>query len=428
MGMGHAARAAWHGTTRVTDEGRSVGACMSIRWMGTGGGANRQWIAALTVPAIILAAALVLARPGPAVAATTPAAEQAVPASWARADMRFAARHRLLPRHVTSGNPHQPITRQQWLAALQRTERLRQRLHGGQPQLAGMRQGARLRDARTTSVAARSVRAGWFRAPGRRFAPRQPLTSNEAARSSVGMLGLGRQRNRLAGELRRVAPRGVGDHSAHASQVMARSLGLYHNHPAGRERFEVAPTQSLTRAHAAFMLRRVAMAEPWRVERAARYGSMRLPRMRPNEQRLAARAISLVGTPYVWAGNTELPTPAQPGGVGGMDCSGFVLRVLGDAGVPAGQRHVVAEHTSMDMSARPRSQRVGRRQLRPGDLVFWGDRGPRSAPSANFHAGMWLGNGWFIHSAGSNGGVSIDRVEGFWQQNLSWGRRTLRRR
>ncbi|MFA5889988.1 MAG: NlpC/P60 family protein [Actinomycetota bacterium] len=32
------------------------------------------------------------------------------------------------------------------------------------------------------------------------------------------------------------------------------------------------------------------------------------------------------------------------------------------------------------------------------------------------HAGIYLGNGWFIHSSGSRAGVSIDQLaDGFWR-------------
>jgi cell wall-associated NlpC family hydrolase len=58
--------------------------------------------------------------------------------------------------------------------------------------------------------------------------------------------------------------------------------------------------------------------------------------------------------------------------------------------------------------------------------MFFGDRGPSSSPSQNFHAGVYMGNGWFIHSSGGNGGVAINALDGWWGEHFSWGRRALR--
>jgi cell wall-associated NlpC family hydrolase len=75
------------------------------------------------------------------------------------------------------------------------------------------------------------------------------------------------------------------------------------------------------------------------------------------------------------------------------------------------------------MSTVPRAERVKNADnLRPGDLMFWGYKGPRSKPADNFHTGLWLGNGWFIHSSGSNAGPTISRLDGWWLEHFSWGR------
>jgi len=71
----------------------------------------------------------------------------------------------------------------------------------------------------------------------------------------------------------------------------------------------------------------------------------------------------------------------------------------------------------------PRSQRIAPAQLAPADLVFFGDRGPRSKPAQVGHMGIYLGNGWFIHSSGN--GVALARLDGWYARELAWGRRPL---
>ena len=86
------------------------------------------------------------------------------------------------------------------------------------------------------------------------------------------------------------------------------------------------------------------------------------------------------------------------------------------------------ERTTYTQSAIPAATRITKAKLQPGDVMFFGDLGPSSTPTQNFHAGVYMGNGWFIHSTGSNGGVGINRLDGsWWGERFSWGRRALRR-
>jgi cell wall-associated NlpC family hydrolase len=72
----------------------------------------------------------------------------------------------------------------------------------------------------------------------------------------------------------------------------------------------------------------------------------------------------------------------------------------------------------------PRSQRIGYAQLEPADVIFFGSRGPRSQPSQVGHMGIYLGNGWFIHSSGN--GVAVATLTGWYRDEFAWGRRPLR--
>jgi cell wall-associated NlpC family hydrolase len=44
-----------------------------------------------------------------------------------------------------------------------------------------------------------------------------------------------------------------------------------------------------------------------------------------------------------------------------------------------------------------------------------------------YHAGLYLGNGWFIHSTGSTDGVMLSSLDdsSYYKQYFAWGRRVL---
>ncbi len=70
----------------------------------------------------------------------------------------------------------------------------------------------------------------------------------------------------------------------------------------------------------------------------------------------------------------------------------------------------------------PRAKRVAADKLIAADVLFFG-HGPSSKPSAVGHTGIYLGNGWFIHSSGQ--GVTIAPFDGWYRGSFAWGRRPL---
>ena len=74
--------------------------------------------------------------------------------------------------------------------------------------------------------------------------------------------------------------------------------------------------------------------------------------------------------------------------------------------------------------AKPRITRAG---LKSGDLIFFGYSGPSSTVGEIYHAALYLGRGWFIHSTGSSDGVTLAYLNdgGYWQGHYAWGRRLL---
>jgi cell wall-associated NlpC family hydrolase len=112
-------------------------------------------------------------------------------------------------------------------------------------------------------------------------------------------------------------------------------------------------------------------------------------------------AISLVGTPYRYGGNT----PAS-----GFDCSGLIGHVYQSrAGVRA-PRTVAA---LVDWG-----QPVVAQSLRSGDLVVFTQKGVTN------HAGIYVGEGRFVHAPSTGGEVRLDALNArYWsQQQVSYRR------
>jgi cell wall-associated NlpC family hydrolase len=212
------------------------------------------------------------------------------------------------------------------------------------------------------------------------------------------------------------------------SETVARLLGLRVNHPQTEEQLELAPTQAATRAEAAYSLARLQELTPERVARVRELAaSLTLPALDDWQRALLDRALRFVGYPYVWAGSSELRQELYYGSApGGFDCSGLVWRVVKLEPLPGAPTlaDALRGRTTFSMSAEsPRAERVPGSLLQPADLVFFGDRGPRSTPAEIGHMGIYVGNGWFVHSSGN--GVTLQPLQGWYAERLAWGRRVL---
>ena len=116
------------------------------------------------------------------------------------------------------------------------------------------------------------------------------------------------------------------------------------------------------------------------------------------------RAISLVGTPYVWGGNTP---------ESGFDCSGLVNYVFRD------MLNLRLPRTSRELSALS-APAVAETGLATGDLVFFASGGQVS------HVGIYVGDGRFVHAPRTGGVVRMERLDGrYWQQRYAGARRVL---
>lgn len=116
------------------------------------------------------------------------------------------------------------------------------------------------------------------------------------------------------------------------------------------------------------------------------------------------RAISLVGTPYRYGGNTP---------EGGFDCSGlvnYVYRDMLDLRLPRTSR-ALAEF---------QGPRIAPERLASGDLVFFGSGGSVT------HVGIYVGDGRFVHAPSTGGTVRLDRLDGpYWRNHYSGAKRVL---
>jgi cell wall-associated NlpC family hydrolase len=85
---------------------------------------------------------------------------------------------------------------------------------------------------------------------------------------------------------------------------------------------------------------------------------------------------------------------------------------------------VLRGRTTFQMSVEvPASKRVGLANLEPADVIFFGDHGPRSKSAEIGHMGIYIGNGWFIHSSGQ--GVALATLDGWYEREFAWARRPL---
>lgn len=105
---------------------------------------------------------------------------------------------------------------------------------------------------------------------------------------------------------------------------------------------------------------------------------------------IAATAKQYLGTGYVYGG-------ASPRG---FDCSGFTMYVYSQHGYSL--PHSATSQWQSGLGARVYSIS----ELQPGDLVFFNDPS-RNAGKACSHAGIYTGDGQFIHSSSSRSGSVI---------------------
>jgi cell wall-associated NlpC family hydrolase len=123
----------------------------------------------------------------------------------------------------------------------------------------------------------------------------------------------------------------------------------------------------------------------------------------PAQAHVIKTATSLLDAPYRYGGTT----PA------GFDCSGFLFYVYRTAaGVD-----LPRETQGMIQVGRP----VEIADLQPADIVYF-----KIETETSLHAGIYIGNGQFIHAPSSKGQVNIQSLSlDYWKQSYFGARRVL---
>jgi len=102
--------------------------------------------------------------------------------------------------------------------------------------------------------------------------------------------------------------------------------------------------------------------------------------------RIATTAVSMLGVPYAYGGNTPQ----------GFDCSGLVEYAYRQVGM------TVPRTTARQLDV---SERINWRDARAGDLLFFKSRWKVS------HVAIYLGDGQFVHAPSTGKNVSLGTME-----------------
>jgi cell wall-associated NlpC family hydrolase len=279
----------------------------------------------------------------------------------------------------------------------------------------------------TTTTTAVPLPLPWTASRWKATSPTASVTVAQFDRVLVGALGL-----TTAATTIRVALRdaGLAPPARVGTETVARLLGLRFNHPAADDALEPLPDQPISRAEAAYSVARALtfdVDDHDSIEQSA--DEFATPLLATAwQQEVLRTAVSYVGFPYVWGGTS--PTQQSPFGMqaqGGFDCSGLVWQVFkltAYADAPA-LAAIIKGRTTYEMAAEGgKAARIAKvESLDPGDVLFFG-RGPASKPAEISHTGIYLGNGWMVHSSGN--GTTITPFSGWYRSSFAWARRPLR--
>lgn len=217
-------------------------------------------------------------------------------------------------------------------------------------------------------------------------------------------------------------------------EILAREMGLRRDRATTEEWAEASAGDRMRQADIVYAVYRAKTSpNTWAAEELEGF---RLRNYGHKLRRVVRFAFRQVGKPYYWSGEWPKKTPAgYPYGAqshGGFDCSGFVWYVLRRkesiwSPVRKYRGWRLDQRSSSDMGgAAPK--RISYKRLRPGDVMLFSSSGRTASASSIYHAGIYLGRGWMIDSAGGQAGVSLSRVGGdsWWRGQFAWGRRVIK--
>ena len=259
------------------------------------------------------------------------------------------------------------------------------------------------------------------------------VTAGEVSGALVDRLGFGGLARSL-GDVRSPDGWDPGVGKRFGSEVVSRELGLRRDHPTSNEDLEASADDPMAQVDVIWAVWQAKTSpDEWSAQALS---SFHLSNYSSERRKVVRFALSLVGTPYVWGGEWHARTPsgypygAQP--AGGMDCSGFlwfVLQKRSSSYSPPGRDYggwSIPQRSSYDL-ARNAPKKLTLREMKPGDIAFFAPDGRDSKASAVYHAGLYLGDGWMIHSSDSRAGISLANIGrgAWWNSQLAWGRRII---
>ncbi|MGR4971941.1 C40 family peptidase [Pseudomonas sp. LARHCG127] len=134
------------------------------------------------------------------------------------------------------------------------------------------------------------------------------------------------------------------------------------------------------------------------------HGRLVPPMATKTTSNVLSRAVNVLGTPYRWGGSS----PSK-----GFDCSGLVKYAFNDAtfDLPRTSNAMAAGH----------GEKVERKDLKPGDLIFFKLKSRRVN-----HVAIYLGNDRFIHAPRRGKSVTIDTLnKPYWNTHYVVAKRVL---
>ncbi len=220
------------------------------------------------------------------------------------------------------------------------------------------------------------------------------------------------------------------------TEVVARELGLRRDRPTTEESLESSAGDFMRQGDIVWAVWKALTAPS--LYSADALADFQLSTYGESRKKIVEFALSLVGTPYIWGGEWITKTPSgYPYGAqatGGVDCSGFVWYVLQQKSAsysPIDRPYEgwsIPERSSSQMAgAIGKRKRLSFSELKPADIVFFAPKGRDATASEVYHAGIYLGNGWMVHSSGSRAGISLAEIGpgAWWNSQFTWGRRVV---
>ena len=200
-----------------------------------------------------------------------------------------------------------------------------------------------------------------------------------------------------------------------------------HEPPGRTGRPRAAPADTATRAEAAFSAAQILGFGDWELDASRRGADLRASGPDAVAAPILQQASRSSATRTSGAARARRAGAARPPDARRLRLLRVRLARLQAAGY-AGARQLASPPRPDDHADERRgaeAARIAVDELEPADVLFFGARGPKSKPAQVDHTGIYLGNGWFIHSSGY--GVALAQLDGWYASSFAWARRPLDR-